>query len=520
MNGSEGMDSPSAGALPVLAPGETLLLAVAFLNEGGVEGGCLCIYPSRPGPVPLSLHADAVKAAELARKTGASVVLGTARAHGHKAIVWAATPESKIRHLSGPSYGLAMLLGEISAQLNRPLPTDLVMTGEWLEDGKVGRVTEVQAKLEVVAAAAPWIRRFMLPAANFTPAIADQAAHAGIELLPVSTGADAVRLLFPNFFADLRQLRGWDLATLADLLLHETANLEARPGFWRLIASLLATDSETIALAAPLVQSKLAVVTTVALRRLDEAVAFPTEHHSRVLRSLPRERALTTLAHLVQASVMDRATDADVLWAWMKDVRLRSPRGLRPAGLRALFRRSSDAELRVYGAYARLELCWGNAELSYAINEALLRAWCEIAPNQGSYPLTQLIAYIGLNEAVAPFEAERWVNQWRMAGANLTANGDHVRQALARAAALRGSVELEKLAASLRGAKLSAGRRPEDSAGRKLVKRWLEHGEAASEQPAFSEAVASLPPLQAAWLRTSPYPTLRERLAVFPWSLE
>ena len=511
-----------------LANGETFLVAVQFDPHGNCSGGGIFVHPRRAPLLERALQADAVRALQHSASIAAAVCLAAPRQVPDRAAPIASSEAVAISRLGGSSFGLALLLGEAAAQLQVCLPDDLVVTGAVDTDGTLLEVTEVEAKLRVVRSLAPWVTRFMLPAANMTDSVREVAKSVGLELFPVSTGGAAIHLLFPTFLADLRARRGWSLAAFAELLLHETANLKLRPAFWRTLAPLLDADRASYASASPLVRSKLGVVASVARRRLGEPVVVSSEEHQEVLKSLPRERALTTLAHLVQAAVLDQATEAAQLRAWLRDVRLREPFQLSAKAMQARFLHASAAELRVYGAFARFELCWGDAEVAFRMNGALFRAWLRISPGDASYPLTQIIAQVALEEGRSPAHATRVVDQWISVGGTLTDGSRFVAVALELAATLRAAPELAELANIIRSERQDAGRSRGHQRHRgahlsgpaSLLQLWREQGDAAASMPAFRACLESLDPVQRVWILKCPYPTLREKLAIFPWSLQ
>jgi hypothetical protein len=408
---------------------------------------------------------------------------------------------------------------------------DLLVTCQLHGDGSIEGVSDLAEKIEVIHRCAPWIRRLMVAAGDHADlqqrGELERASEVGIRILPVASAAEAILTVFPDLYGRLCETHGWTPAVFVDLLLHETADLTSRPAFWRVLSELPTEGFVGSGPVSDLVQSKVAVVRSVALRRLGQPAELDAAPHRAVLKALPRERSLTTLAHLIQGSVFDGQIALDELQSWLVDARVAVPMRWSRRRMNATFRDGSEAELRVYGALARAELAWGDTALAARLNAALFLAWLEIDPAQASYPLTQLIAHMGLDERVQERDLERWILAWREAGGARPESARHVATAVERTARLRRRESLHCLAAELREASAAgasrATARPNAARGKgaapTLLELWETHGEEALVMPGFDDALRALNAVQQRWFARSPHDTLRARLAVWPWPL-
>jgi len=93
-------------------------------------------------------------------------------------------------NIDGPSAGLAIFLALYSAVTKTPMPQDLAITGELSIQGKVRGVGGIVEKL--YAARQAGMRRMLVPKEN---AREIDAALAGVEVLPVSSVAQVLRIL-------------------------------------------------------------------------------------------------------------------------------------------------------------------------------------------------------------------------------------------------------------------------------------------------------------------------------------
>ena len=100
--------------------------------------------------------------------------------------------------VDGPSAGIAVFTALYSAFYNKPIPSEIAMSGEVSMLGRVYPVGGVSAK--IAGAKAAGIKKVIIPKENNQSSF----SGLGIEIIPVSTIEEVLELVFPSQSNDLR----------------------------------------------------------------------------------------------------------------------------------------------------------------------------------------------------------------------------------------------------------------------------------------------------------------------------
>ncbi len=118
--------------------------------------------------------------------------------------------------LDGASFGLSFVLALASLVFKRPVPEDLVASGQVTPTGAVKAVDGIGAKVEVVVRRTRRVRRFLVAPDNLREA--RSAARGGpLEIVPVRSAAEAVEVAFGNDLGQLLVNQGRDEAQREEL---------------------------------------------------------------------------------------------------------------------------------------------------------------------------------------------------------------------------------------------------------------------------------------------------------------
>ncbi len=181
-------------------PGYSLVLAILHGTGMGEIGSLqVSLIANGAGQLVFSGFGDD------ATKDSAQVALSYLKLHAAELGIVAGTLANHDIHIHiaelgypkrGPSAGLAILLGLLSALRHQPLPAQLAATGEIALDGRVLAVGGIPEKL--VAAHRAGVATVLIPAANQAH-LADvpEDVRTDLTVIPIATIAEAVAQVFP-----------------------------------------------------------------------------------------------------------------------------------------------------------------------------------------------------------------------------------------------------------------------------------------------------------------------------------
>lgn len=175
-----------------LLPGEPLLVAVA------ADGRATLHALREGGPLPLGPEAQRCLrlAGQLAQElapTLANPAPAPLPSTAHTLWWTRESPEA----LEGRSFGLALLLGEVSKRCAHPVPPTLVALAAVAQDGSLERVDGLAAKLAVVADAAVSVKEVLVAQEQESEARPLAEKH-GLALVALPHARDAVARAFPD----------------------------------------------------------------------------------------------------------------------------------------------------------------------------------------------------------------------------------------------------------------------------------------------------------------------------------
>lgn len=396
--------------------------------------------------------------------------------------------DDRERLLEGGSFGLTFYLLLASRVINRALPGDVMAAAGIDEQGRTLPIEGLGARVSGLAAMAPSIRRIVVCESQATEAQA-AAAAAGVEIVAVTSGADALAAIYESALADLLVAAGTDADHRAELV--EAFFRQALTG--RGAARDWSPIERGAAMALrewPLVDDqeyRLQFAAAVAARHDRGAgeLPLPDEMTSPQgwLQRQPAPVRFTLLTHLVRQSA-EAGTPP-----WPKTEAL---------ALRALPARFEDAlrpHLTLMAALARLWAITGREVTALVLDRRLARAFAEaFAEAEVAGPLAEIFRLAGVLHDRGAFEdADDLREQVLTAGGFGLLGAPHVELARSRALLMLGRLDdaaIDTLSALSRDAGASPHVR--GSAGRWFVRALRErrHDDTAAEQLARLEQEA------------------------------
>lgn len=316
--------------------------------------------------------------------------------------------------LNQGSFGLSFLLALASKVSGLALPADVIASAALDADGRLAPVPGdgLDAKVSVIAAAAPHVRR-LLVAANQEDGLV-YAPISGLDVVRIVDARAAIDLVFPGIgevlAGEMSDPAGRERAI--DTLFRMAAESSAQGLVsWRVIA-----DTAERALTLPGVAHdpwdgwRLQLAQAVAARHEGRFVrlAFPPDtHFPTAVR--PAQLRPVIAAHLVQhAADWAQPAPAEVL-AWLEAHAQHVP-----------LDDAYPAHLRLIGARARLLAITGRPADALAEQRALVGAWLVSDPiDEVTYPLSEWFRLAGALRDAAAFEAAEATLEAAQFGANL-----------------------------------------------------------------------------------------------------
>jgi hypothetical protein len=289
------------------------------------------------------------------------------------------------RPIDGPSFGLAFALALASRVLGCALPGDVIATAAMDATGRVGRVGGLEQKLRGLGRLAPSVRWVLVAAEQVAEARRHAAAH--LEVVGVAHAAEAIDRVFGQRLS----------ARLVEAGEDKDRRQELTGSFFRLalMGSEALVDWSPVRRGAALAleawtdldddaRYRLAFAEAVAARHVDNGgrVGLPP---SGWLERQPRMIRAQVVAHLVQ-----QCADAGT-----PEVSAIEP--LATSFLDHPLEESSQADLRLRGALARLLAVTGRPVEALALQERVARAFSAIYADQDvAYPLAEWARLAGV----------------------------------------------------------------------------------------------------------------------------
>ena len=344
--------------------------------------------------------------------------------------------DDRERVLEGATFGLTFFLLLASRVINQALPGDVLAAAGIDEQGRTLPVEGLGSRLSGLTAMAPSIRRVLVCASQAAEAQATASA-AGVEIIPVTSGADALAAVFESALSDHLVAAGTD----AD---HRGELVEA---FFRqaLMGRGTARDWSPIERGATMALRewpldddqayRLQFAAAVAARhdRGGGELPLPDEMRSphAWLQRQPAPLRFTLLTHLVRQSAESGTP------SWPKTEAL---------ALRALPTRFEDAlrpHLTLMAALARLWAITGREVTALVLDRRLARAFAEaFAEAEVAGPLAEIFRLAGVLHDRGAFEdADDLREQVLTAGGFGLLGAPHVELARARALVMLGRLE-------------------------------------------------------------------------------
>ena len=277
--------------------------------------------------------------------------------------------------IDGASYGLPFLLAQASLALNRPVPPDLASSATVAEDGTLGLVAQLGAKIELLNRQAPGIRRLLVAAEQ--QAEAESMAGPHLQVIGVSSATAALRATWDDleeaFVAvglDAAQ-RAWLIDQLVALAfgardaltdwtsIHRTATLALER--WR---DLSAPDRRNLAFVRAVAQRHENNRGELRIPSRAEHAQMPEPYRTRLVAQV-----------LQQAADTATPSPAAALAFAARTLAVRGPAAFPP-------------HLEALGATARLHAAVGAFGAALALAAEATRAWLDRnMPADASYPL-------------------------------------------------------------------------------------------------------------------------------------
>jgi len=295
------------------------------------------------------------------------------------------------RTLGGDSFGLSFALSAASLLADVPVPVDVAASAVLRQDGSLGTVEGLEAKIEVLCGNAPGVTRLLVALGQ-----GDEARRIARERLQIVECADlafALHHVFPGL--DRVTPASWKspgTAAAAARQLYRLAMRPVRPLLgWKGVASAAGALHEALPADDHVHRVQVAFARQVALRHEGAAAPLAWPAHE-VLMHMQAPVRLTVLAHVVQAAIEVGAPDlADTL----ERARAHVPR----------LRDAERGGLRLMGAVGRGLARLRRHDEAAALLEEVVEAWrLALLAEEASMALCELVRVHALRGDLAGLE--------------------------------------------------------------------------------------------------------------------
>ena len=328
--------------------------------------------------------------------------------------------------LEGESFGVSFYLAAASLALKRGLRADVAASAAIDDAGEVHPIDDdgLKAKIELLAAAAPRVRRILV--AHENAAAAREAAGGRIEVVPVANGVEALREGFAEDLVTSLVAAGSDARRrdeLVDAFFELALSRRDAVPDWTPVRTAAKIALDSWAGLDPAGRARLEFAEAVAARHESNEGEFPWPDDA-VLDGLPRDRKDNVLAHVVQQSA-DNAVPPS------KDAEARVRPLIGAKGDR------SKAQLRLVGALGRLLAVTGRPSDGLALQREAAEEFAALGADgllEISFPLSAWYRLAGMLDDGAAFDDAETLYRAVGARGDLGAGREYVE--LARAGAM------------------------------------------------------------------------------------